>query len=438
MANKKPEITERPQEKAFLVGVELYNHPGLLKLEDSLAELERLAETAGLEVVGELTQKIDRPSSDTYIGSGKVEELRAFVDETLADVIIFDNDLSPRHQRELEKIFGLKVRILDRTALILDIFGQHASTREGIYQVELAQYEYRLPRLTRAWTHLARQAGGGGGTAGSVGGVGLRGPGETQLELDKREISKRIQKLKIEIEKIREHRNQYRQQRKRSKTPIVALVGYTNAGKSTLLNKLAKTDIYVADQLFATLDPTTRKVMLPDKRIILMTDTVGFIQKLPAQLIAAFRATLEEISDADLLIHVIDVTHPVAKEQAASVIQTLKEIKADHIPVINVLNKIDQLSPEQLASIKLDEFPESVAISGLTGLGIEALLTKIDSLLFQAYIPIKAKLPYSEGQLISLIHESGQVESIKYGSKVVEITGKIPGRLYARFQQFEV
>lgn len=437
MANKKPEITERPQEKAFLVGVELYNHPGLLKLEDSLAELERLAETAGLEVVGELTQKIDRPSSDTYIGSGKVEELRAFVDETLADVIIFDNDLSPRHQRELEKIFGLKVRILDRTALILDIFGQHASTREGIYQVELAQYEYRLPRLTRAWTHLARQAGGGGGTAGSVGGVGLRGPGETQLELDKREISKRIQKLKIEIEKIREHRNQYRQQRKRSKTPIVALVGYTNAGKSTLLNKLAKTDIYVADQLFATLDPTTRKVMLPDKRIILMTDTVGFIQKLPAQLIAAFRATLEEISDADLLLHVIDVTHPVAKEQAASVIQTLKEIKADHIPVINVLNKIDQLTPEQLAAIKLDEFPESVAISGLTGLGIEALLTKIDSLLFQAYIPIKVKLPYSEGQLISLIHESGQVDSIKYGSKVVEITGKIPGRLYARFQQFE-
>ncbi len=376
MANKKPEITERPQEKAFLVGVELYNHPGLLKLEDSLAELERLAETAGLEVVGELTQKIDRPSSDTYIGSGKVEELRAFVDETLADVIIFDNDLSPRHQRELEKIFGLKVRILDRTALILDIFGQHASTREGIYQVELAQYEYRLPRLTRAWTHLARQAGGGGGTAGSVGGVGLRGPGETQLELDKREISKRIQKLKIEIEKIREHRNQYRQQRKRSKTPIVALVGYTNAGKSTLLNKLAKTDIYVADQLFATLDPTTRKVMLPDKRIILMTDTVGFIQKLPAQLIAAFRATLEEISDADLLLHVIDVTHPVAKEQAASVIQTLKEIKADHIPVINVLNKIDQLTPEQLAAIRLDEFPESVAISGLTGLGIEALFNK--------------------------------------------------------------
>jgi GTP-binding protein HflX len=323
MSTKKAELSERPQEKAFLVGVEIYNQPGLISLEDSLEELERLSETAGLEVVGELTQKIDKPTSDTYIGSGKVEELRAFVDETMADVIIFDFDLSPRHQRELENIFGLKVRILDRTALILDIFAQHASTREGILQVELAQLDYRLPRLTRAWTHLARQAGGGGGRAGSVGGVGLRGPGETQLEVDRREISRRITKLKIEIEKIREHRQQYRQQRKRSKTPIVALVGYTNAGKSTLLNKLAKTDIYVADQLFATLDPTTRRIALPDKRIILLTDTVGFIQKLPHQLIAAFRATLEEISEADLLLHVIDVTHPVAREQANAVMQTL-------------------------------------------------------------------------------------------------------------------
>ena len=393
MSTKKAELSERPQEKAFLVGVEVHNQPSAISLEDSLEELERLSETAGLEVVGELTQKIDRPYPDTYIGSGKVEELRAFVDETLADVIIFDFDLSPRHQRELEKIFGLKVRILDRTALILDIFAQHASTREGILQVELAQYNYRLPRLTRAWTHLARQAGGGGGRAGSVGGVGLRGPGETQLEVDRREISKRITKLKIEIEKIREHRHQYRQQRKRTKTPIVALVGYTNAGKSTLLNSLAKTDIYVADQLFATLDPTTRRVSLPDKRIILLTDTVGFIQKLPTQLIVAFRATFEEISEADLLLHVIDVTHPAAKVQAAAVIQTLKEIKADHIPVINVLNKIDRLSPEHLTSIQLDDYPNSIAISAMTGLGTLALLEKMDLILFESYLPLKSEDP---------------------------------------------
>lgn len=438
MAKKQPESTERQIEKAFLVGVEVFNQPGFISMQDSLEELERLSETAGLEVVGELTQKIDRPSSDTYIGSGKVEELRAFVDETLADVIIFDIDLSPRHQRELEKIFGLEVRILDRTALILDIFAQHANTREGILQVELAQYEYRLPRLTRAWTHLARQAGGGGGRAGSVGGVGLRGPGETQLEVDKREISKRITKLKQEIEKIREQRNQFRQQRKRSKNPIVALVGYTNAGKSTLLNTLAKSDIYVADQLFATLDPTTRRVFLPDKNLILITDTVGFIQKLPTQLIAAFRATLEEIAEADLLLHIIDVTHPVAKEQAASVLQTLKEIKADHIPTINVLNKIDQLDPSEVHDIRLDSFPNSVAISGLTGAGIDVLLEKMDGVLFQSFIPVKVKLPYNNGQLISLIHEVGQIESIKYGSKAVEITGKISGRYYARFLQFEV
>ncbi len=438
MAKKIPEQTERPNERAFLVGVEVHNQPGLISIEDSLEELELLSETAGLEVVGELTQKLDKPNPVTFIGSGKVEELRAFAEETLADVIVFDLDLSPRHQRELEKIFGLSVRILDRTALILDIFAQHAHTREGILQVELAQYEYRLPRLTRAWTHLARQAGGGGGRAGGVGGVGLRGPGETQLEVDKREISRRITNLKLEIEKIRKHRQQYRQQRKRSKTPIVALVGYTNAGKSTLLNKLANTDIYVADQLFATLDPTTRRVNLQDNRVILLTDTVGFIQKLPTQLIAAFRATLEEISEADLLLHVIDVTHPIAKEQAAAVMSTLKEIKADHIPVLNVLNKIDNLSAEQINRINLDEYQNAVAISGMKGIGLEELLEKIDGVLFQSYLPIRVKLPYSEGQLISLIHESGQIDSIKYGSKTVDITGKIPGRLYARYQQFEV
>ena len=307
MAKKIPEPTKAPQSRAFLVGVEFRGEQAILPLEESLEELTLLAKTAGLEVVGELTQRLDHPNPETYIGAGKVEELQMLVEETLAEVVIFDSELSPRHLRELEERLGPNVQVSDRTALILEIFAQHASTREGILQVELAQYEYRLPRLTRAWTHLARQAGGGGGRTGSTGGVGLRGPGETQLEVDRREIRKRISNLKAELEKVREHRQRYRAQRKRNQVPVVALVGYTNAGKSTLLNTLARAEVYVANQLFATLDPTTRRVELPGGHTVLFTDTVGFIQKLPTQLVAAFRATLEEISEADLLVHVVDI-----------------------------------------------------------------------------------------------------------------------------------
>ncbi|HEX7433147.1 MAG TPA: GTPase HflX [Anaerolineaceae bacterium] len=436
MAKKTAEPTKLPRENAFLIGVDLFNKKGLLSVEESLNELALLSDTAGLKVVGQLTQRLDQPNSETFVGSGKVEEIQALVEDLLADVVIFDNELSPRHQRELETRFGEHVRVLDRTALILDIFAQHAHTRDGILQVQLAQYEYRLPRLTRAWTHLARQAGGGGGRAGGVGGVGLRGPGETQLEVDRREIRTRIAHLKQELEKVRAHRSLYRAQRKKTHVPIVALVGYTNAGKSTLLNRLAKTDVFVADQLFATLDPTTRRVQLPGNHAALFTDTVGFIQKLPTQLVAAFRATLEEIAEADLLVHVVDVTHPNAQAQARAVHETLEEIGADHIPVITVLNKIDRLDNPDHAQEALADMEKSVAISAISGAGIPELLRAIESQLYETYVEITVRLPYQQGQLISLFHDQGQVERVVHERGGVLMQGNLPGRLLARFQPY--
>lgn len=436
MSGRIPEPTQRPPEKALLVGVEIYNEDGLLSVDDSLNELALLSDTAGLEVVAQITQKLEHPNPKTYVGPGKVEEIKSLADEFDADVVLFDNELTPRHLRELEKIFDEDIRILDRTALILDIFAQHASTREGALQVELAQYEYRLPRLTRAWTHLARQAGGGGGRSGGVGGVGLRGPGETQLEVDRREIHRRIDHLKDQLEKVRTHRQQYRSRRKKSRIPIVALVGYTNSGKSTLLNRLSQADVYVADQLFATLDPTTRRVELPSGNQILVTDTVGFIQKLPTELVAAFRATLEEITEADLLLHMVDITHVNAIAQAEVVHQTLAEIEADHIPILPVLNKIDKLSDPTKARQILEFYPDAVAISALTGDGIEDLLRTINEYLFRSLTPITVQLPYKQGALISAFHEYGQADEINHVQGGVIIRGRLPGRLIAQFKPY--
>ena len=428
--------TAVPKERAFLVSVEVRHEPGLFTPQDSLLELERLADTAGLVVVGSISQRLNKPDSATLIGSGKVAELKELVEEQRADLVIFDEELSPRHQRELETVLGEGVRLLDRTALILDIFAQHARTSEGALQVELAQLEYRLPRLTRQWTHLARQAGGGGGRAGGVGGVGLRGPGETQLEVDRREISRRVSQLKAEIEKVRAHRARHRVQRKRTGTPVVALVGYTNAGKSTLLRALTSADVYIADQLFATLDPTTRQISLPDGQTALITDTVGFIQKLPTALVAAFRATLEEIAEADLLLHVVDCTHHNACEQAEAVEQTLGDLHMDNLQVLTVLNKMDGVVPPKVLSDLKAVYPESVMISALARKGLDELLNQIQHNLNRYMQDVELLLPHTAGQLLAAFHQYGRVRSVKHLAKGVRVSGQLPRERLADFVDY--
>lgn len=407
--NNQFQITQSPAERAFVVGYELKhnsNGHGKFTVEDSLEELATLANTANLQVEGGTYQRLERIHPKTLIGSGKIEELQTYRDELAIDVFLFDDELSPRQQRELEKL--LQVKVVDRTALILDIFARHARTHEGQLQVELAQYEYRLPRLTRMWTHLARQAGGRAGGVG--GGVGLRGPGETQLEVDRREIGYRIAHLKQELEKVRAHRARYRKQRKLAGVPVVALVGYTNAGKSTLLNALTDANVLTANQLFATLDPTTRKVNLPSGNEVLFSDTVGFIQKLPTNLVAAFRATLEEIAESDLLLHVVDVTHPNAVEQATIVSQTLKELGASEPPLLVALNKIDRLSQPEEITEQIAQYPNSIAVSARNGYGLEGLLARIEGSLQAKWQNLVLLIPYERGDVVSMLYEQAIVE----------------------------
>ncbi len=432
--------TQNEDSRGFLVGLDVKGRPGVLDVEDSLEELALLADTAGVHVVGQTYQRVSQPDPATFIRSGKVEEVAHWVKELGVDTVIFDDELSPRHQRELEKIFGENVNVLDRTALILDIFAQHAHTREGSLQVALAQYEYRLPRLTRQWTHLARQAGGGAIRGGSEG-VGLRGPGETQLETDRREIRRRIAALKEELEGVRAHRERHRAQRRRAGIPVVALAGYTNAGKSTLLNRLSQSDVYVADQLFATLDPTTRRVSLSNGRDVLFTDTVGFIQKLPTSLVAAFRATLEEINEADLLLHVADASHPNVPQHIKVVEDTLRDdLNIRDIPILMVFNKVDLTREEEPAQLDMlrEQFPEALFISALNGSGIDSLLEAVENALAEMQMRVVVRLPYSEGALISRFYELAIVEKEAHTDEYTELTGTLDREHVNEYQPYIV
>ena len=400
----------QPAYRGYLVGLGLRQERALLSIEDSLRELALLAGTAGIKVVGQSSQLIRQVNPKTLIGKGKLDEIIEQLALLDANILIFDDELSPRHQREIEKQLGESVRLLDRSALILDIFAQHARTSEGALQVELAQYEYRLPRLTRQWTHLARQAGGGGARGGS-GGVGLRGPGETQLEVDRREITRKITKLKKDLEQVRAHRKLHRQRRRRSGLPLVALVGYTNAGKSTLVNALSNSDIFAADQLFATLDPTTRRVPLPAGNEMLLSDTVGFIQKLPTTLIAAFRATLEEVIEADLLLHVVDISHENAGQHIEAVEDTLAEIDASDMPRLLVLNKIDRLDGPLPQVGLVDSYAAIVPISAQEQTGLEDLLLSIADALAQQETLLDVVIPYQSGQIYSELYDKRYIEA---------------------------
>jgi len=407
--------------------------------EDSLRELAMLAETTGLEVVGQIYQRLDQPYPKFFIGPGKVKEVAALREQLGAGLVIFDDELSPAQTRNLEA--ELQVGVLDRTALILDIFAQHAQTHEGRLQVELAQYQYLLPRLRRQWTHLERQAGTSGGT--SAGGVvGLRGPGETQLEIDRRLIDRRIAWLKDQLADVHRHRELYRKRRRQSGIPVVALVGYTNAGKSTLLNALAGADVYTANQLFATLDPTTRQITLPGGQEILLTDTVGFIQKLPTQLVAAFRATLEEINEADLLLHVVDLTHPNAQEHAQTVEATLRELGVADRPMLTVLNKVDVMEGLQAADVAslvsdMGLPSDFVAVSALKGWGLDALRARIETALGEAMVRLDVRIPYQRNDLVSLWHRRGVVEREEYDNAGTHILGRIPRELARQFAPYQ-
>ena len=418
---------ENKAERAVLVGLSC---PGFTAEQDAdertMDELRALAETAGAEAVAMTLQRRPAPEARTFIGEGKAEEVKLLAEENEATLILFDNELSPSQTRNLEELIGRTV--LDRSALILDIFAQRARTGEGKLQVELAQYQYILPRLSGMWTHLVRQTAGGGKSP-----IGTRGPGETQLETDRRHIRKRIDKLKEDLEQVRQVRAVQRRQRKKTELPMVAIVGYTNAGKSTLLNTLTGADIPANDRLFDTLDPTTRKKRISDTQEILLSDTVGFIRKLPHHLVSAFKATLEELAYADLLLHVVDVSDEDWRIQAETVERVVAQLGAQDIPRIMVYNKADKCEPDTIPYFRPDE---GVAISAKTGEGIDELLQTIERALGRGKHKVKLLIPYSDGAVLDMLHREAQIESTDYAAEGTLVEAVVDDKTYGRVAEY--